>query len=620
MDTSTEAFDVFSEQGVNLAAEPSVTDRFELLGEVGRGGMGIVYRARHKLLDRTVAIKVMRPGGSSARLAREARLLAKVRSPHVVAIHDVVVLPSGHPLLVMEWVEGDPLSVLIPDRGSLPEAQVLPWMRQTCEGMLALAEQGVIHRDLKPSNLLIDSQRHARVADFGLAREPAAADDLSHSSLLMGTPLYMAPEQADDPRSVDTRADVYSFGATFYHALTGRPPFSGPTALSILLKHQTEPLIPPRVIRPDLSPRTSQVLERCLAKNRDARFSSFAEVLAALEAGAELPFPAAAQSPRAALFADIRRFSGHLNAVTSLVFSPDGRRVVSGGEDYTARLWDIGTGEEVRRFDAQQCVCGVGFSPDGRCVLSANADKLVLVWEVDSGREVRRWKAEPDASARAAVPPDNRHTRLRFSKYTRPRGSVSSAAFSADGHRVVLGSIDSTLSLWDVESGQELRRFQGHEGVVRSAAISPDARHVLSGGEDQTVRLWDTDSGEELHCFRGHGDAVFSVAFSPSGCRALSGSEDSTMRLWDLQTGRLLRLYEHQRGTVVWSVAFSPDGRRALSGAGARLRLWDVDSGRELHCFLGHGDAVWTVAFSPDGSQALSGSYDQSLRLWDVIR
>src|SRR5262249_54935169 len=161
------------------------------------------------------------PNAAAERFQREARLLARIRSPYVVTVHDFEVLPDGSPIIVMECVEGTDLREIIRAEGeALPEEGVLPWMRHTCEGMLAAAEYGISHRDLKPSNLLIDRGGSARVADFGLARGPTSQVELSQSAWMMGTPLYMAPEQAEDPHGVDTRADIYSFGATFYHALT----------------------------------------------------------------------------------------------------------------------------------------------------------------------------------------------------------------------------------------------------------------------------------------------------------------------------------------------------------------------------------------------------------------
>jgi O-acetyl-ADP-ribose deacetylase (regulator of RNase III)/tRNA A-37 threonylcarbamoyl transferase component Bud32 len=271
--------------GLSDRDSASLNGRYEILGEIGRGGMGSVLRARHKALDMQVAIKVTLPGAPVERFLREAKLLARIKSPYVVGVHDFAVLPDGCPMIVMEWVEGTDLAKLLKAQaGPLPEERVLPWMRQICEGMVAAAEQGIIHRDLKPSNILIDAQGRARVADFGLARGGTDLRDLTLSSGVLGTPYYMAPEQAESPRSVDARADVYSFGATFYHALTGLPPFDGETAFSVLFKHKAHPLVRPKARNPKLSVWTSDLLERCLAKAPGDRFASFAEILGLLQA------------------------------------------------------------------------------------------------------------------------------------------------------------------------------------------------------------------------------------------------------------------------------------------------------------------------------------------------
>ncbi|MDX1948474.1 MAG: serine/threonine-protein kinase [Pirellulaceae bacterium] len=262
--------------------------------QIAVGGMGIVYRAVDQRLGRPVALKRLRAGASDERFRREAKLLANVSSPHVVQVYDLDLSRADEPILCMEWIEGASLAQRIDDARvsgqPLGGPQVLDWMREVCEGMSAAAESGIVHRDLKPSNILIDKQRRARVADFGLAMSQTSLHELSLALQVLGTPHYMSPEQAEDPRTVDTRADIYSFGATFYHVLTGRPPFDGATVFAVLRKHSAEPLVCPRVHNPELSNRMCELLERCLAKSPGDRFSSFAEVRAQL-------VPSAAQSP-----------------------------------------------------------------------------------------------------------------------------------------------------------------------------------------------------------------------------------------------------------------------------------------------------------------------------------
>jgi serine/threonine protein kinase len=257
----------------------ALASRYIVHEEVGHGATGRVFRATRRNFAMQVAIKVVSPSFSSERFKREAECLVNIRSPHVVTVHDFETLDNNRSVLVMEWIEGGDLERAMKLHGGrLPEHVALPWMRQTCEGMAAVAERDLIHRDLKPSNIMIDGQGRAKVTDFGLVRDLRGME-LSATGQVLGTPYYMAPEQADDPRAVDTRSDIYSFGACFYHALTGRPPFDGQSAFSVLFKHKTEPLIAPKALNPEISDATSQLLERCLTKSPSERFQSFREVL-----------------------------------------------------------------------------------------------------------------------------------------------------------------------------------------------------------------------------------------------------------------------------------------------------------------------------------------------------
>jgi len=194
---------------------------------------------------------------------------------------------------------------------------------------------------------------------------------------------------------------------------------------------------------------------------------------------------------------------------------------------------------------------------------------------------------------------------------------ASAVAFSPDGRQILSGSYDSTVKLWDVATGREIRTFAGSE-PVSSVAFSPDGRQILSGSGDTTVKLWDVVTGKGIRTFSGHTEHVISVTFSPDGNQILSGSADNTIKLWDAVTGREIRTFF---GHTEWvtSVAFSPDGRQILSGSNDKtIKLWDTTTGHEIRSFTG-SDSVYSVAFSPDGRQILSGSWWGSVKLLDAI-
>ncbi len=299
--------------GENLDALVGCTlGHFRLDARLGRGGMGAVYRAWDSSLERDVALKVLL-GASDAsreRFLREARVQAKLRHPNVVPIHFVGVSPteSGEvSFLVMDIVEGETLAELLAKRGTLDEASALDIADAIALALEAGEAAQLVHRDVKPSNILIDKKNRVMLADFGLAKNVASLDappnadappssrranavsgELTRAGSILGTPAYIAPEQARGD-AVDFRADMYSLGVTLYEALTGQPPFTGDGARALLYQHMNEAPIKPRVLAPQLRPVVESLVLRLLEKNPSARFASYAELRAAIESARSKP-------------------------------------------------------------------------------------------------------------------------------------------------------------------------------------------------------------------------------------------------------------------------------------------------------------------------------------------
>jgi serine/threonine protein kinase len=265
--------------------------KYELIAFLGRGSTSVVFEGRHRKLQIPVAVKVLHRTALATspnllgQLVSEAVLLAKLNHPNVVRLWDLDD-EGPDPYLVLEYVRGTTLAELVNRPQPIPVAFAFAVTRQAVEGLAEAHKLGIVHRDVKPGNLLIGPDGVVKVADLGLAmmvgdrltRQAAGPAD----ALPAGTAAYLAPEQALDPRTVDFRADIYSLGATLYHALTGRMPFEGQSAAQVIFKHLHEPPVPPRDHNPDVTEEQSDVVLRMMAKDPGDRFASYDDVRQAL--------------------------------------------------------------------------------------------------------------------------------------------------------------------------------------------------------------------------------------------------------------------------------------------------------------------------------------------------
>jgi tRNA A-37 threonylcarbamoyl transferase component Bud32 len=273
-----------------------VLGNYVILDKLGAGGMGMVFKARHRRMDRVVALKVLPPAVSQSeyavrRFRREAEAAAKLHHPNIVAAHDADQAGGIH-FLVMEYVEGSDLSRLVKTRGPLPVGQAISCILQAARGLAHAHEAGIVHRDIKPGNLLLDTKGHVKVLDMGLARidaadnapaDDSATDELTKSGSILGTTDYMSPEQALNTKRADQRADIYSLGATLYYLLVGRPMYQGDTAMEKLLAHREQAIPKPSAVRKDLPASLEAIYSRMVEKSPTDRYQSMAEVIGDLE-------------------------------------------------------------------------------------------------------------------------------------------------------------------------------------------------------------------------------------------------------------------------------------------------------------------------------------------------
>ncbi|MDB5337585.1 MAG: serine/threonine protein kinase [Planctomycetaceae bacterium] len=605
--------------------------KYQLKTRLGKGGMGVVYLATDSRLKRDVAVKILPRSLASnpvavKRFLREARVAASISHPSVVTIHDVDQI-NGQCFLVMELMTGGTAQDLL-QRGAIDWKEATRIIADTCHGLAAIHEAGLIHRDIKPSNIMLAPKGVVKLADFGLAKLTDSATDskpLTVSNTILGTPQYMSPEQCQGDE-LDSRCDLYSLGATYFALLTGAAPFPDPQPLQCMFAHCSTPVPDPRKQRSEIPAPCVAVIMKAMAKKRADRFESAREMLAALRAclnpdQSVLTSAATATTGVPTLGpSDSMSFgvsSAEPWATTSPGVDPGQTTVVmkTGGADAIARRRMILaiTGVCLALLMGLLLWSGVGRSNSG---------------QADNGPSKQGNLGAGNTSLRPNRPihkPDNQQLRLEFeADFPIEKSQISGVAFADDAQTFFSGSMDGTVQQWKIASRQPVRNYAGVKNGIR--AIAAHQNWVVAGGEAKTVWLWNSGSEKPLATLSDFGGEISALAISPDGKRLAVGTY-SEAKLYQLSDTGLQFIALLGKSTdsevlcyMVMSVAFSSDSQwvAATSWDDKTVAVWNTETGALREVKRQQAAEPEGLAFIPHEDRLIFGTKSNGLYLWDL--
>jgi WD40 repeat protein len=582
---------------------------YEVLGELGRGGMGVVYRARQVRLNRPCALKMILAGAhatpeAATRFLAEAEAIARLEHPHIVRIHHVGEA-DGLPFFELELLPGGSLDRRL-DGTPWPPARAARLAAQLAAAVAEAHRRGVVHRDLKPANVLLAADDAPKITDFGLAKAVGSEAGLTATEAVLGSPSYMAPEQAGGrAKEAGPAADVYALGAILYELLTGRPPFRGATVLETLEQVKAVEPVPPSRLVPGLPRDAETIALKCLQKEPARRYESaaaLAEDLRRFAAGEPIAARPVGRAERSWRWCRRNPVVAGLTAAVLLLFAAG----------FAGVSWNYWRAEAARR----ELEGTLYFQRIALAHRELLADKLGRALELLGlcPEPLRGWEWRYLERLCRVDPVVLRDP---------AKAEVTGVRFSPDGSRLAAACGDGTVKVWDLRARAVARTLRTGAGSLYAVAFHPGGTHLASSGTDGLVKVWELATGRQVFAAAGYlGNnypygTAYGVAFSPDGRRLATGHDGAVM-LWDWRANRLLRsLPGHEKQAI--SVAFSADGRRLASGGyGGRVMVWDAETGVRLHTLSGHSHPVAALAFSPDGLRLASASFDRRLVVWDA--
>lgn len=651
----------------------SYVGNYEILEEIARGGMGVVYKARQQTLGRIVAVKMIGTGRLATaedvkRFQFEAQAAAGLQHPNIVSIHEVGQHEGWH-YFSMDFVAGRDLASLLREK-VLPPRQAAKYVRQMAEAIHYAHQQGTLHRDLKPSNVLIDRHDQVRVTDFGLALRIEDNSELTRTGQVLGTPSYMPPEQAQGKRSlIGPASDVYAMGAVLYECLTGRPPFRAGSVVETIHQVIHVDAASPRLLNPGIPRDLETICLKCLEKESHKRYGTaqlLADDLGRYLDGAPIsarpisrparlgrwcrrnPVIAGLSSLAIVLLCAVtvvsaaayhRELGLRMTVQTksaALVMALDHEKILTAAE--VRAKTDARTAEIKER--QQRTVAEAAEQ-------QANLQKTLV--EQRSTELVRMlYKAQMNLAGNSTLDPRGAALVSELTTRWKPRPGdpdlrgwewyyldafcnsdrltlrghshhVTSVAWNPAGTRLASGSTDHTVRISDASAGTNLFVLRGHQDGVTSISWNPRANQIASASVDNTIKIWDTETGKEIRSLTGHTNSVSSVAWSSDGERLVSAGADQQLKIWNPATGQELMTWTGHDAAAL-SAAWSPDGRSIASGGlDGVVNTWDASTGLLQRTFRGEGFEILCVAWSPDGARlASAGGAQSNCRIWDV--